>query len=372
MRLETLAVHAGLEPDASTGAVVPPIHLSTTYERAEDGSFPSGWVYAREGNPNRAALEHCVAQLEGGQEGVAFASGMAASAAVLQALEPGDRILVADDAYYGTGRLLRQHLSRWGLVAEFVDMTDRDAVRSALDRGARLVWLETPSNPLIRITDLEAVAQLARASGAWVACDNTWATPMLQRPLELGADLVVHATTKYLSGHSDVTGGVVVLGECEQLGARVRELQADGGAIPSPLDCWLTLRGVRTLPCRMRVHCQNAEAVARCLSRHARVERVHYPGLEDSAGHRIACRQMRAFGGMVSFEVEGGERAAMAVAARLSLITRATSLGGPESLIEHRASIEGEHSRSPKGLLRMSVGLEHPDDLVADLEQALA
>jgi cystathionine gamma-synthase len=370
-RFETLAVHAGAGPDPATGAVRPAIHLSTTFERAPDGSFPSGYVYVRDANPNRQALEAAMAALEGGSAAVAFASGMAATAAVFQALAPGDHVVAPLDAYYGTGKLLREHFARWGLQASFVDMTDLAAVRASMRPNTRLVWAETPSNPTIAVTDLREVASIARAGGAISACDNTWATPFLQRPLALGLDLAMHSTTKYLSGHSDVMGGLIVTREKGALADRLRSLQSSTGAVPAPFDCWLTLRGLRTLPWRMRAHCANAAAVADFLARHPRVARVHYPGLETDPGHAVARQQMSAPGGMLSFVVKGGRAEALAVAARVRVFTRATSLGGPESLVEHRASIEGPQTRAPEGLLRLSVGLEHADDLVADLRHAL-
>jgi cystathionine gamma-synthase len=371
MRFETLAVHAAAEPDPTTGAIAPPLHLSTTFQRGTDGSFPTGYGYIRDGNPNRNALEAAMAALEGGNSAVAFASGMAATAAVFQALAPGDHVVAPLDAYFGTPKLLREHFLRWGLAVSFVDMTSLDAVRAALTPKTRLVWTETPSNPTIAVTDLAGVAALVAGKGVLLACDNTWATPFLQRPLALGYDVAVHSTTKYLSGHCDVMGGVAVFREAGPLADRVRALQADGGAVPGPFDSWLVLRGIRTLPWRMRGHCANAAAVAAFLASHPRVERVHYPGLANDPGFAVASRQMDAPGGMLSFVVRGARAEALAVAARLRVFTRATSLGGPESLVEHRASIEGPATRAPEGLLRVSVGLEHPDDLVADLRQAL-
>ncbi len=371
MRFETLAVHASADPDPVTGAVAPALHLSTTFERRPDLSYPSGYGYIRDGNPNRNALEAAMAALEGGTSGVAFASGMAATLAVFQALGPGDHVIAPLDAYYGTPKLLKEHFVRWGLEVSFVDMADLSAVKAALKPTTRLVWTETPSNPTISVTDLRGVAEVVRGTQVLLACDNTWATPFLQRPLALGYDLVVHSTTKYLSGHCDVMGGVVVFREAGGLAERVRALQAEGGAVPSPFDSWLVLRGVRTLPWRMRGHCANAAAIATFLEGHPRVERVHYPGLRSDPGHAVASKQMDAPGGMLSFVVRGGRASALAVAARLAVFTRATSLGGPESLVEHRASVEGPATRAPEGLLRLSVGLEHPDDLVADLRQAL-
>jgi cystathionine gamma-synthase len=370
MHLETLAVHAGHAPDRETGAVSPPIHLSTTFARRPDGTLPDAFLYARSDNPTRHALEQALAALEGGAVALAFASGMAATTAMFQALAAGDHVIAPTDAYYGTAKVLREVFDRWGLAATFVDLTDADAVARAVTPRTRLVWIETPSNPTLAVTDIARIAGLARQAGAWCVCDNTWATPLLQRPLELGAHAVMHATTKYLAGHSDVTGGALVLREAGELADRLRVIQTVGGAIPAPFDCWLVHRGIRTLPWRMRGHCDNAERVAAFLTSHSAVEVVHYPGLPGDPGHTVARRQMARFGGMVSFEVRGGAEAALRAASRVRVFTRATSLGGPESLIEHRASVEGPESRTPPGLLRLSIGLEHPDDLVEDLGQA--
>jgi cystathionine gamma-synthase len=371
MRLETLLVHAGHAPDPATGAVSPPIHLSTNFAREADGSLPHGFLYARSENPTRLALERALAPLEGGAVALAFASGMAATTAVFQSLEAGDHVIAPSDAYYGTAKVLREVFGRWGLASSFVRMTDPAAVERAVTARTRLIWIETPSNPTLAVTDIAAVCAIARAAGALLVCDNTWATPFLQRPLILGADAVMHATTKYLAGHGDVTGGALVLREDGELAARLRLVQTVGGAVPSPFDCWLVHRGLRTLAYRMRGHCDNAERVAAFLHDHPVVEVAHYPGLSDDPGHELAKRQMRRFGGMVSVQVRGGAEAALDVVSRVRLFTRATSLGGPESLVEHRASSEGPASTTPPGLLRMSVGLEHPDDLIEDLEQAL-
>ena len=371
MRIETVAVHAGQTVDQSTGAVMPPIHLSTTFERAVDGSYPKGYIYARTNNPNRESLERAVCALEGGAAAAAFGSGSAATAAVFQALGPGDHVIAPDDVYHGSRKLLRELFAGWGLDASFVDMTKLDAVKSAIRPNTRLVWMETPSNPLLKVTDVRAVSDLAHEAGAISACDNTWATPVLQRPFESGADLVVHSTTKYFGGHSDVTGGMVVAKSEDGIFARIRMIQQAAGAVPSPFECWLTLRGTRTLPYRMRGHCDNADAVARFLASHEKVEVVHYPGLKSHPGHEIAARQMSHFGGMVSFQVRGGAEDALRVAGRMKLFTRATSLGGVESLIEHRASVEGPGSQTPVNLLRLSIGLENAEDLVEDLAQAL-
>jgi cystathionine gamma-synthase len=372
MRIETLVVHAGRAADPATGAVSPPIHLSTNFAREADGSLPHGFLYARSENPTRKALESALTPLEGGAVALAFASGMAATTAVFQSLGPGDHVIAPEDAYYGTAKVLREVFQRWGLSSSFVNMTDPAAIERAVTPRTRLVWMETPSNPTLAVTDIAAVSRIAHAAGALAVCDNTWATPLLQRPLDLGADVVMHATTKYLAGHGDVTGGALVLREDGDLAARLRLIQTVGGAVPSPFDCWMAHRGIRTLAHRMRGHCDNAERVAAFLKAHRAVEVAHYPGLENDPGRAVAARQMTRYGGMVSTRIRGGAQAALAVVSRVRLFTRATSLGGPESLIEHRASSEGPGSRTPPGLLRLSVGLEHPDDLIEDLDQALA
>ena len=372
MKIETLAIHAGREPDPATGAVREPIHLSTTFERGPDGAYPHGYNYGRSGNPNRASLEQAVAALEGGREAVAFGSGSAATLAVFSLAATGGRIVCSADCYHGTARQLREILPRWGGSVEFVDTTDLAAVEQALEPGAALLWVETPSNPLLRISDLAALAGLARARGVLFGCDNTFASPVLQQPLALGADLVMHSTTKFLGGHSDVLGGVVVVRDTGAVLDRIREFQGVGGGVPSPFDCWLLLRSLPTLPLRVRAQSIGALAVARFLETHPRVERVLYPGLESHPGHALAVRQMRdGFGAVVSVQVPGGAAEALAVAARAQLFTRATSLGGVESLIEHRASMEGPLTQTPANLLRLAVGLEHPDDLLADLDHSL-
>ncbi len=302
---------------------------------------------------------------------MAFGSGMAASLAVFQALSPRDHVVLHRDLYFGVRALVTGMFARWGLQHSFVDMRNIDELRQACRPETRLLWLETPTNPLIEVVDIRPVADLARSLQIPLVCENTFATPVLQRPLELGADLVVHALTKYLSGHSDVLGGVVVLGQKSELGDRIREFQQIGGAVLSPFDSWLALRGLQTLVPRVRLHCENARKVAEFLSTHPGVARVHYPGLPNDPGHAIASRQMKDFGGMLSFEVHGARQEAFAMIARLKLIVRATSLGGTHSLIEHRASTEGALTRSPESLLRLSVGLEDAEDLIADLDQAL-
>ena len=368
---ETIAVHAGRAVDSATGAVAAPIHLSTTFERATDGTFPSGFDYTRGNNPNRAALEQALAVVEGGSAAAAFASGSAAVHAIFQALAPHDHVVVPLEAYHGILRLLRSVFTRWQLAIDFVDMTDLDALRRAVRPDTKLVWAETPSNATLKLTDLAAVGEIAHAQGALFACDNTWA-PLIQRPFTFGADLVMHSTPKYFGGHSDVLSGAVVAREENEFFQRIRELQKLAGAVPGPFECWLIHRGIHTLPVRMRAHCDNALQVAEFLDSHPGVTRVHYPGLISHPQHDLARRQMQQFGGMISFELKGDRAAAMELPNKLRIFTRATSLGGVESLIEHRQSIEGPESPTPETLLRLSIGLEHPDDLIGDLEQALA
>jgi cystathionine gamma-synthase len=371
VRIETLAVHAGHEIDPATAAVTPPINLSTTFAREADGGYRAGLVYSRYANPNRTSLENCLAQLEGGAAAAAFASGSAATMTLVQAIGPGAHIVAPDDAYFGTTKLFRDIFGPWGLETSVVDMTDVGAVKNALRENTKLVWVETPSNPLLRVVDIACIAELAHEAGAICGVDNTWGTPVLQRPLELGADVVMHSTTKYLGGHSDVLGGALVAKQDDALTQRIRAVQMSGGAVPSPFECWLVLRGIRTLPWRVRAQSANALALARYLSRDPRVERVHYPGLETHPGHLIARRQMAEFGGMMSIQVGSDRAASIAFASRLRIFTQATSLGGTESLIEHRASVEGPGTRAPENLLRVSVGLEHVQDLIDDMTQSL-
>lgn len=372
MKFETLAVHAGRTVEPGTRAITPPIALATTFERAEDGSFPAGFIYTRMSNPNRVALEAALASLEGGAAGFAFASGQAAASALLQTLSAGDHIILPDDLYHGMRHLVKEVMARWDLHADFVDMCDPAQVERALRPETRLVWIETPSNPRLKIVDIARVAEIARRAGALSAVDNTWATPVWQRPFQLGADIVVHSTTKYLGGHSDVLGGAVILREDGTLLAeRLRGVQSLSGGVPSPFDCWLLLRSLPTLVVRVRQQTASAGAVAAFLAQHPRVEVVHYPGLPSHAGHAVAAHQMTGFGGMLAFQVKGGQAEAMQAAARLKLFVRATSLGGVESLVEHRASVEGVDTPTPENLLRVSIGLEHVDDLIDDLAQAL-
>lgn len=374
MRIETIAVHGGHAPDPATGAVTPPIHLSTTFEREPDLSFRGGHLYSRYSNPNRIALERLLALLEGGENAAAacFASGSAATMAVLQSLEAGAHVILPVDAYYGTLKLVRDIFGPWRMRFSAVDMSDVSNVERAITDDTRVIWIETPSNPLVRIVDIAAIARVAAQAGAWTVVDNTWATPVLQRPLDLGADIAMHSTTKYLGGHSDVLGGALVARhEAHPLFAKARAVQQAGGAVPSPFECWLAARGIRTLPWRVRAQTENARRVADFLAAHARVEVVHYPGLRSHPGYEVACRQMSAPGAMLSFQVRGGRGAAIHCTNRLRVFTRATSLGGTESLIEHRHSVEGPDTRAPENLLRVSIGLEHADDLIEDLDQAL-
>ncbi len=373
MKFETLAIHSGRHIDPLTKAVAQPIHLSSTFQRDPDGEYSSGFSYSRDNNPNRKALETCLAALEGGKEALAFASGLAVATAAFQGLEPGDHMIAPDDVYWALRKVIGDVFAHAGITTDYVDLTDLDAVRAAIRPATRLIWMESPSNPLLKITDLAAVAEIARQANAITICDGTFASPVLQRPLDHGVDMVMHSTTKYIGGHSDVIGGILVTKHDNYLFERARKSQKYGGAVPSPFDCWLSLRGVDSLACRVRNHCDNARRIAEFLKTHPRVERVLYPGFAEHPGHGIAARQMTGgFGGMVSMLVKGGRDEAVKAAASVLLFIRATSLGGTHSLIEHRASVEGANSKVPQNLLRLSVGLEHPDDLIADLDQALA
>lgn len=372
MRLESLAVHAGAEPDAATGAVAPPLHLSTTFQHGPAAERVAGFEYAREGNPTQARLEAALAALEGGTAALAFASGMAAADALLSSLPPDSHVLIPRDVYQGLRALARDFLPRLGIRVDAVDVTHPAVVAAAITPATRCVWLETPSNPLLQIADIAAIVAIARSAGASVVVDSTFATPCLQQPLALGADVVMHSTTKYFGGHSDVMGGALIFARRDALHEAVAHARHVRGAVMAPFNAWLTLRGLRSLPARMAWHCRNARAVAEFLAAHPRVEAVHWPGLPSHPQHAAAVRQMRDFGGMLSVQVRGGRDAALAVAGKVHLFTNATSLGGCESLIEHRASVEGANPISPQNLLRLSVGLEHTDDLVADLAQALS
>ena len=368
----TVAVHAGNDPDPATGAMAPPIHLATTFRHGPAGERVAGYEYQREGNPTNDRLRAALVALEGGAEALTFASGMAAMTTLLECLPQGARVLFPDDCYSGLRMLFEEFLPLRGVVAEVADMADLDAVRAACARPLALLWIETPSNPLLRVADIAAQAAIGHDAGANVVVDNTFATPLLQRPLALGADVAMHSTTKYFGGHSDVLGGALVFAQRGALAAAVAHRLHVTGAVLSPFSAWLTLRGCRSLGARMAMHCANARQVAGFLQAHPAVARVNWPGLASHPGHAVAARQMRDFGAMLSIELDGGREAALAAAGRLRIFTNATSLGGCESLVEHRASVEGSSPRAPQNLLRLSVGLEDAGDLVADLAQALA
>ncbi|MBI3998805.1 MAG: cystathionine gamma-synthase [Armatimonadetes bacterium] len=372
---ETRAIHDGQPPDPATGAVIVPIYQTSTYAQEAPGRH-RGYEYSRTGNPTRTALEVALASLEEGRFGLAFASGMAAIAAMMYLVSPGEHVIAPDDVYGGTYRLLVRVLERYGIQSSFVDMTRPDIVGAAMRPQTRMILIESPTNPYLKVLDIAALAEIARSRGAIVAVDNTFASPYAQRPLRLEADIVMHSTTKYLGGHSDVIGGALVVNR-EDLYQTLKFHQNAAGGTPGPFDCWLVLRGIKTLAVRMRQHAANAEAIARFLAAHPRVAQVFYPGLPDHPGHALAARQMSSFGGMVSFIVRGGQEAAARVASSTTLFFLAESLGGVESLVDHpatmtHASLAGSPLQVDAGLLRLSVGLEHPDDLIADLDQALA
>ncbi|MCX5531639.1 cystathionine gamma-synthase [Streptomyces sp. NBC_00006] len=373
---ETTAIHAGNTADPVTGAVVPPIYQVSTYKQDGVGGLRGGYEYSRSANPTRTALEENLAALEGGRRGLAFASGLAAEDCLLRTLlSPGDHVVIPNDAYGGTFRLFAKVVMRWGVEFSVADTSDVESVRAAITPLTKAVWVETPSNPLLGITDIAAVAQVAREAGAKLVVDNTFASPYLQQPLALGADVVVHSMTKYMGGHSDVVGGALVVND-QALADDLAYHQNAMGAVAGPFDAWLVLRGIKTLPVRMDRHSENATRVAEMLSRHPRVTKVLYPGLPEHPGHEIAAKQMKAFGGMVSFQVEGGEEAAVEVCNRAKLFTLGESLGGVESLVEHpgrmtHASVAGSALEVPADLVRLSVGIESVDDLLADLQQAL-
>ncbi|MBB5807616.1 cystathionine gamma-synthase [Saccharothrix ecbatanensis] len=372
----TRAIHAGQDPDPTTGSVIVPIHATSTYAQDGVGGLRGGFEYSRTGNPTRAALEECLAALEGGRHGRAFASGMGATDTALRAMcRPGDHVIIPDDAYGGTFRLIDKVFSQWGVEHTPVALSDVDAVRAAVRPNTKVIWIETPTNPLLNIADIAVLAQVAHSAGARLVVDNTFASPYLQSPLELGADVVLHSTTKYVGGHSDVVGGALITSD-DDLDAQFGFLQNGAGAVPGPFDAWLTLRGIKTLEVRMEKHSDNAEKITEALLRHPKVGRVYYPGLPDHPGHEVAAKQMRRFGGMVSFLVKGGEEEALRVCSRTKLFTLAESLGGVESLIEHpgrmtHASTAGSLLQVPADLVRISVGIESADDLVADLTAAL-
>lgn len=371
MKIETQVIHSGHQIDPTTGALTPPLHLSTTFERDADGEYSRAYVYTRSANPNRDELEARLSTLENGFEAACFASGSVAMMSILQALKTGDHVLAPDNLYFGIKLMMIDIFAAWGLEASFVDMTNLATVKSAMKPTTKLVIIETPSNPLIKLTDIQAVADIAHENGALLVCDSTIPTPVFQQALAQGADFVVHATTKYIAGHSDALGGAVIAKTDSPFWQRLRTIQTVGGAVPSPFDCWLILRGLHTLPLRAKAHNDNALAVANFLENHPKVEKVLYPALESHEQYATYQKQMTGGGGLLSFLVNGGQSEAMNLTAHLKLITRATSFGGTHSTIEHRASIE-QGTSTPKNLLRLAVGIEHVDDIIADLEQALS
>jgi cystathionine gamma-synthase len=371
MKIETTAIHAGNHNDESSKAVIQPITMSTTFVREADGSFPAGYIYSRSGNPNRSSLENVLNRLENGADAAAFSSGNAAGMSVFQSLKPGTHVICPDDMYHGLRNQLK-NLFAGILEFDFIDVNDERVLQDHIKPNTGLIWLETPSNPLLKVTDIKKVVAIAKTKSIKVAVDNTFATPVCQQPLALGADLVMHSSTKYFGGHSDLMGGALITAENNDWWQKIRDVQGYGGAIPSPMDCYYLVRSIKTLPYRVKGHVQNAQLLAEYLERHPKIESVMYPGLPSHPQHQIAKQQMQYFGGMLSFCVKGGSDEARKVVNKLKIFTQATSLGGVETLIEHRASVEGPDTKTPHNLLRVSVGLEHIDDLIADMEQALS
>ena len=371
MKPETIAIHAGNLHETTTKDVTSPIHLSTTFLRDENGGYSGGHMYSRVSNPNRSALENVLSALENGVEACAFSSGNTAGMALFQALKPGSHIIAPDDMYWGFKKQL-QTIFADTLDIDFVDLTVPQEVAAYIKKNTVLIWVETPSNPLLKITDLTAIAKIAKEHDLIFACDSTFASPCLQNPIDLGADIVMHSSTKYLGGHSDLLGGVLVTARKTDFWEKIRNIQQVGGAVPSPFDCFLLLRSIKTLPYRMQGHSANGMALATYLNQHPAVEAVYYPGLSEHPQHEIAKAQMRNFGGMLSILVKGGAEQARNVVNKVKIFAQATSLGGVESLIEHRASIEGPDTKTPQNLIRISAGLEHIDDLIADMDQALS
>ncbi|MFI5162132.1 MAG: trans-sulfuration enzyme family protein [Sphingobacteriales bacterium] len=370
MKIETIAIHAGNHNDESSKAVIQPITLSTTFVRAADGSFPAGYIYSRSSNPNRSSLENVLTKLENGVDAAAFSSGNAAGMTVFQSLKLGAHVICPDDMYHGLRNQLK-NLFAGILEFDFIDVNDEQVLQDHIKSNTGLIWLETPSNPLLKVTDIKKVVAIAKKKNVKVAVDNTFATPICQQPLALGADLVMHSSTKYFGGHSDLMGGALITAEKNDWWQKIRDVQGYGGAIPSPIDCYYLVRSIKTLPYRVKGHVYNAQLLAEYLEKHPKIESVMYPGLPSHPQHNIAKQQMSAFGGMLSFCVKGGSDGARKVVNKLKIFTQATSLGGVETLIEHRASVEGPDTKTPHNLLRVSVGLEHIDDLIADMEQAL-
>ncbi len=372
MRKETKAIHATHFKDETAASIAPPLFLTTTFEGSSDGSYPKGHMYSRNSNPNRDSLEKGLAELEGGEIAFVFGSGLAAVSAVFQCLKTGDHILMPEIGYYASYKLAEEIMGPWGLHVSRVDMTNLSAVEAAIRPETRLIWVESPANPLLTLTDIEAVCQVAHDRGILVGVDNTMASPILQNPFEFGADIVMHATTKYIGGHSDILGGAVVFKKASAWSDRVKRVQILMGATQNPLDCYLLARGLKTLALRMGEHSKNALEIANRLEKHPEIEKVHYPGLPSNPQYALAIKQMpQGQSGMISIQIKGDEERARKVANRLQLFQQATSLGGVESLVEHRRSIEGPDSSTPGNLLRLSIGLEHVEDLWDDLNQAL-
>ena len=371
MKPETLAIHAGNFYKTSSKDVTPPINLSTTFLRDEDGGYSGGHMYSRVSNPNRSALEKALTDLEKGAEACAFSSGNTAGMSLFQALKPGSHIIAPDDMYWGFKKQL-QTIFKDTLEIDFIDQTDISAIKKFIKKNTVLIWIETPSNPLLKITDVTAIAKIAKENNLILACDSTFASPCLQNPISLGADIVMHSSTKYIGGHSDVLGGALITAAKNEFWEKIRNVQQIGGAVPSPFDCYLLVRSIKTLPYRMRAHSANGLALALYLQKHDQVEAVFYPGLKDHPQHEIAKKQMSDFGGMLSILVKGGADKAQRIVNTVKLFAQATSLGGVESLIEHRASVEGPDTKTPQNLIRISAGLEHIDDLIDDIKQALA
>lgn len=372
MRFETKAIHAGLDLGNPSTAIVPPISPSTIFEIDVEGRNKEDLHYTRLENPNRLQFEHLIATLEGGETAAVFSSGVAAATAVLQSLDPGDHFIIPEDVYAGNRRLVNEILTRWGLESDFINMTDPASIENHIKANTKLIWIETPSNPLMRITDIKAVAEMARSRGLITIVDNTWPTPVNQLPLELGVDLVLHSTSKYFGGHSDILGGAIITKKENDFFKRIRHIQQMAGAVPSPYDCWMLSRSTRTLAYRMKGHNEHAVKVAEYLSGHKKVKDVYYPGIESHPGHETAKKQMKGYGGMVSFLVNGGKKESIEIVGKSKLIKRATSLGGVESTWEHRQSSEGKGTVTPDNLIRISVGLEHPDDIIDDLKLSLS
>ncbi|MDH7446429.1 trans-sulfuration enzyme family protein [Aquimarina sp. 2201CG14-23] len=372
MKSETLALQYTKGTYEEIRSVDIPLHLSTTFLRNDDGSFTNDYRYSRLDNPNRRLLEKCFTALEKGKVAFAFSSGMAAIQAVIQSLNTGDHVVLPDDVFFNVKMLVKDIFKQWGLTYTYVDMTNSDKVVQSIRPNTTLIWIETPSNPQLKITDIKEIVQIAKSNDILVAVDNTWFTPILQNPIEIGADIVMHSTTKYFGGHSDVMGGCLVLKEKNELSNKIRQIQLLSGAVPSPFDCWLIMRGIKTLPLRIRTQSSTAKKLAEYLTEHPKIEKVYYPGLQNYPQYNIVKNQIKkGFGAMLSVLIKGNKNTTIKISNELKLFTTATSLGGVESLIEHRASVEGNHSTTPNNLLRVSIGLEHIDDLIRDWEKAL-